>query len=223
MDKREEQIQAGARRLVALIHTNMTIPGLPFQLNRMVAERGAPVAVEELAAAGGWSVQEVHEELDREFWQGMERDERGRLTGFGMTLHATPHAFTFERRTVYAWCATDALQFPNVLGRPGVVVSTCPATGKRIRVALSPTEVLDLDPAAAVVSMVRPAEPVSDGRAEVCALGNFFSSRTAAAEWLAAYPDGELVPVADEFEIVRRAQKDLGWMAPTTAGPGGGR
>lgn len=64
---REEQIETGASQLVALIHTNMPIPELPFQLNRMVTDRGTPVTVEELASAGGWSVQEVQEELDREF------------------------------------------------------------------------------------------------------------------------------------------------------------
>lgn len=93
----------------------------------------------------------------------MERDERGRLVGFGLTLHPTPHAFTSDRRTLYAWCATDALQFPGSLDRAGVVESTCPATGTRIRVELTRTEVLDVDPPEAVVSKVRPTEPVGDG------------------------------------------------------------
>lgn len=54
----EAEIETGASELVALIHTNMPFPDLALQLNRMAAERGAPVTVEELAAAGGWSVQE---------------------------------------------------------------------------------------------------------------------------------------------------------------------
>lgn len=110
------------------------------------------------------------------------------------------------------------LQFPISLG-PGVAESTCPATGQRIRVELTPTEIVRVDPPEAVVSKVRPTERAADARAEICALGNFFSSPEAAAEWSTVYPQGEVVPIADEFEIVQRAQEQLGWAAPPADRP----
>ncbi|GAA2840263.1 organomercurial lyase [Nonomuraea rubra] len=48
---------------------------------------------------------------------------------------------------------------------------------------------------------------------QLCNLGNFFASREAAAAWQAAHPDGEVVPVAEEFEVVRLAMIELGWTA----------
>ncbi|MGV9386449.1 organomercurial lyase [Nonomuraea sp. NPDC003707] len=47
----------------------------------------------------------------------------------------------------------------------------------------------------------------------MCNLGSFFASRQAAAGWLSAHPDGEVVPVAEEFDVVRQAMTQLGWAA----------
>lgn len=53
--------------------------------------------------------------------------------------------------------------------------------------------------------------------AEICALGNFFSSPEVAAPWLAHYPQGQLEPVANDFEISRRVMTELGLAAETTS------
>lgn len=211
-----EQIQAGVRKLVGVINANLGMPDMVPQLMRLLADGGEPVSVEQLAAAGGWPVEEVQAELARQ--PGVDWDDDGRVAGFGLTLHPTPHAFTFDDRTVYGFCATDALHFPGALGRAGVVESTCPATGQRIRIEVTPSEIVRTDPPEAVVSKVHLTEAVGDVR-ELCNLGNFFSSVEAAADWLAAYPQGEVIPIADEFKIVRRAAAELGWTAPSTRQP----
>lgn len=105
------------------------------------------------------------------------------------------------------------VNFPVILGWAGVVESTCPATGQRIRIELSPDGVSDVDPPEAVVSKVHLTETVANVR-DLCDLGHFFSSPEAAADWSAAHPDGEVVPVAEEFTIGRQAMDKLGWMAP---------
>lgn len=166
----------------------------------------------QVAAAGGWPVEDVRAELDRQ--PGVDWADDGRVAGFGLTLQPTPHAFTFEDRTVYGFCATDVVNFPVILGWAGVVESMCPATGQRIRIELSPDGVRDVDPPEAVVSKVHLTETVANVR-DLCDLGHFFSSPEAAADWSAAHPDGEVVPVAEEFTIGRQAMDKLGWTAPT--------
>lgn len=165
--------------------------------------------MERLATAGGWPVADVRAELERQ--PGSEWDEQGRLVGFGVTLRPTPHTFHMDGRTLYGYCATAILELPIILGRAGVGESRCAVTGRRIRVELTPEGVTSVDPPEAVVSKVRPAAAVTDIRAEICNLGNFFSSPEAAADWLAHNPQGTVDPVADEFEITRRAMTELGW------------
>ncbi|MDN4175839.1 organomercurial lyase [Nocardioides sp. SOB77] len=133
--------------------------------------------------------------------------------GFGVTLRETPHRFTFDHQTVYTFCATDALEVSVMLGRSGVIESTCPAAGQPTRVELTPEQILSVDPPHAVVSKVRPDHAVDDIRAQVCALGNFFSSAEAAADWLAHNPDGKVVTIAEDFEVTKQAMTQLGWAA----------
>jgi alkylmercury lyase len=176
-------------------------------LTRLLAE-GQPVTLDRLAAAAAWPVPAVEAALRRN--PGVDWDEQGRLVGFGLTLRPTPHRFTFAGRTVFAFCASDALEFPVVLGRSGVVESTCPATGRPIRVEVTPERVAQVEPSSAVVSLVRP-DRVDDVRAEVCALGHFFASREAAADWLAAHPEGMVHRVEEDFRLHREVMEQLGW------------
>jgi alkylmercury lyase len=204
-------ITEDAQRLASLIRAQFGLPDLVLHLSRLLAA-GAPVTVERAAAAGGWRVEELRAELARH--PGIDWDDDGRIMGFGLTLRPTPHTFTFDGQTVYGFCATDVLAFPVVLGRPGVAESTCPVTGRHIRVEVTPDRVVRVDPPEAVVSKVRPDHAVADVRTEVCALGSFFSSSEAAADWLAHYPQGQVVPITEDFEVTRQAMIELGWAAP---------
>jgi alkylmercury lyase len=176
-------------------------------ITRLLAE-GHPVTLDRLAAAAAWPVPSVEAALRRN--PGVDWDEQGRLAGFGLTLRPTPHRFTFGGRTVFAFCASVALEFPVVLGRSGVVKSTCPATRQPIRVAVTPERAERVEPSGAVVSLVWP-DRVDDVRAEVCALGHFFASREAAAAWLAAHPEGMVHSVEADFRLHREVMARLGW------------
>ena len=174
---------------------------------RLLAE-GQPVTLERLAAASSVPVQDVEAGLRQQ--PGTDWDDQGRLLGFGLTLRATPHRFSFDGRTVFAWCASDALMIPVVVGRSGTLESPCSATGRQIRVELTPDRVEKVDPSNAVVSLVRPNR-VADVRTEVCALGSFFASSEAAAEWLAAYPEGMVHSVEEDFQLHREIMQKIGW------------
>ncbi len=73
--------------------------------------RGKPTSPEEIAAASGKPPEEVRAALDR--FPSTEWDEQGRVVGLGLTLHLTPHRLELEGRTLFAWCALDALLFPG--------------------------------------------------------------------------------------------------------------
>ncbi|WP_020389682.1 organomercurial lyase MerB [Kribbella catacumbae] len=199
---------AEIERLVTLVQAQFGLPDLMPHLTRLLAA-GQPVTIQQAAAAGGWQDHELRAELDRH--PGVDWDDDGRIAGFGMTLRPTPHRFTFDDRTVYAFCASDTFEFPVILGKPGLVESTCAATGRPIRVELTPDHVGSVDPPQAVVSKVRPDHAVADVRAEICNLGNFFSTPDAAGDWLTHNPHGQIATVADDFEITRQAIIRLGW------------
>jgi alkylmercury lyase len=198
-----------ARHLAWLIRAQFGLPGLIPELTRLLAD-GEPVTVEQAAAAGGWTVEQLRAELSRH--PSIDRDDAGRIVGFGLTLRPTPHTFTTAVRTVYAFCASDALTFPILLDRPGVIRSTCPVTDQPVRVDVTPDDVVRVEPAAAVVSKLRPDRTVADVRLEICALGTFIASRDAAADWLDRHPEGEVASIAEDFEVNRRAMAELGWI-----------
>lgn len=177
---------------------------------RLLAE-GQPVVLDRLASASSLTVEDVEAALRRQ--PGTDWDERGRLVGFGLTLRPTPHRFTFDGGpTVFTWCASDALVIPVVVGRSGILESPCPATGRQIQVEMTPERVEKVDPSSAVVSLVRP-DRVDDVRSEVCALGHFFASRDAAAEWLAANPEGMVHGIDEDFQLHREIMRKIGWAA----------
>ena len=172
---------------------------------------GEPVAPEQLAAAVGRPLEDVETALGEQ--TSAERDEQGRLVGFALTLRPTPHRFILDGRTLYAWCASDTLMFPVVLGRPGLVESTCPQTGAPIRIELTPDRVERLDPPDAVMSAVRPTDWLADVRATTCRHGHFFSSAAAATAWVREHPDGYIHAVAEAFRLDREVITQLGWEA----------
>jgi alkylmercury lyase len=176
---------------------------------------GEPVALEHLAAAAGWSVDDVQAALRAQ--TSAERDEQGRLVGLALTLRPTKHRITMDGRTLFTWCASDTLMVPVMLGRPAVVESTCPRTGQPIRIELTPDAVEQIDPPDAVMSAVRPAGQVADVRSATCNHGHFFSSIAAAAAWNSAHPNGHLYRVEEAFQLDREVIRQLGWDATRAA------
>jgi alkylmercury lyase len=98
---------------------------------------------------------------------GVDWDEHGRVVGVGLTLRPTPHRFRLDGRTLYTWCALDALMFPALLGRPATVESPCRGTGEPVRVEVTPTAVGAANPPSAVVSFVAPRD-LASVRSVVC-------------------------------------------------------
>ncbi|MDP8928619.1 MAG: organomercurial lyase MerB [Actinomycetota bacterium] len=162
--------------------------------------RGKPAAPEEIAAAAGKSPEEVRAALDQ--FPSAEWDERGRLVGAGLTLNVTPHRLELESRTVFAWCALDALLFPVLLGRPASIESPCRGTGEPIRAEVTPAGIKAVEPLSAVVSVVEPKD-VANIRGVFCENVHFFASPEAASRWLEKNPEAIILPVEDAFRLGR--------------------
>jgi alkylmercury lyase len=177
---------------------------------------GEPVALDRLAEAAGSSLKDIQAALAAQ--TSAERDDHGRLVGLGLTLRPTTHRFTVDGRTLFAWCASDTLMLPVILGRAALVESTCPQTDQPIRIELTPDAVERIDPPDAVVSAVRPPGQMTDVRSATCDHGHFFSSIGATAAWAEAHPNGHIHPVEEAFRLDRQVIKQLGWDAPQHQG-----
>jgi alkylmercury lyase len=162
---------------------------------------GDPVELERIAARAG-----LPESGVREFLRSSpaEWDDAGRLVGFGLTLRQTRHRYTTSGRTLYTWCAPDALAFPALTGQPALIESTCFVTGAPIRVEIAPDGVRGVDPAGAVVSIVPRDVGVGELRERLCHEQHFFATRAVAETWRPDRDDVILVAVADAYEPLRQ-------------------
>src|ERR671915_167235 len=140
--------------------------------------RSNPASPEEISAISAKSPEEVRAALDR--FPSAEWDEQGRVVGLGLTLQLTPHRLELEGRTLFAWCALDALLFPILLGRPASIESPCRGAG----------------------------EPANFRRVS-CNNAHFFSSPEAASCWLEKHPEATILSVGDTFRLGRLIAEDL--------------
>ena len=167
---------------------------------------GKSASPEEIAAAAGKSPAEVLAALDP--FPSAEWDEQGRVVGLGLTLQLTPHRLELEGRTLFAWCALDALLFPVLLGRPASIESPCRGTGEPVHIEVSPTEIEMLAPPSAVVSIVA-ARDLANLRSVGCNNTHFFSSPEAASRWSQKHPEATILPAEDAFRLGRLIAQGL--------------
>ena len=79
-------------------------PVVLVPLLRLLAD-GQPVEPGDLAAAAGFSLDELQRRLAAV--PDTEYDDHGRIVGQGLTLRPTRHRFTVAGRELYTWCALD--------------------------------------------------------------------------------------------------------------------
>lgn len=162
---------------------------------------GKPVTPQGIGEAIGTSRHEAAKFLRK--LPNAELDARGNLVGMGLTLNPTPHKFIVNNRTLYTWCALDALIFPALIDKPAHVESPCPVTGSKVMVDVSPNKVIHLHPSRAMVSLVIPDDHELDVRQAFCENVHFFYSSVAGSQWLVKHPNGVIVSVREAFEVGR--------------------
>jgi alkylmercury lyase len=169
----------------------------------LLAQSGTPIALDALAAdlhSSRERVTAVFEQLPE-----TEYDQFGNLLGMGLTLKPTIHQLVLDGHPFYAWCGPDTLELPVVLKRPARILSSCPMTGARIELTLTPDHLESLSPEAAVVSIARTGDRLKQlGEAGCIRQGGcnnqfFFASGEVAAPWASEHPDFTIVPVEEAF------------------------
>jgi alkylmercury lyase len=169
-------------------------------LIRLLAS-GKPVEPEHLATVSHRSLEAIEAMVQS---SDVEVDREGKIVGWGLTLRSTSHQFHLGEQTLYAWCAMDALILPALLGATAQVVSRCPATGKELRLTVTPEAIVNLEPASVVVSARPPMEAADPCKArEICLLGHFFASREAAASWPSLHPRAALLSIEEAARLGR--------------------
>jgi alkylmercury lyase len=122
--------------------------------------------------------------------------------GLGLTLRLTPHRLEMEGRTLFAWCALDALFLPVLLRRSASIESPCRGTGELVCVEATPDGIEAVEPSSAVVSIVA-ARDLGNFRSVGCNNTHFFSSPDAASRWLEKHPEASILTVEDAFRLGR--------------------
>ena len=174
---------------------------------RLLAE-GAPVSLEQLASLSHRPLDEIQAELPS---LDVRLDREGNVLASGVSLVPTAHQFHLGEQILYAWCALDTLAFPPLLGRTARVISSCPVTGKPIRLTVTPETIVDLEPASAVVSVHLPGEDTDlcNIQEDICNDGHFFVSHSVASTWPSLHPKAVLLSVEEAAELGRGLARQI--------------
>lgn len=172
----------------------------------LLLAEGQPVSPERIGTALERSPEEISTILRQ--LPSIELDEHGNVVGAGLTLRPTSHRFIMNDRTLFTWCALDALMFPGLLRRTVQVESPCATTGVPVRVKITPDGVEQVEPVEAVVSLVAP-DASADIRRSFCDYVNFFSSNEAASQWLSKHPGATTLPVKEAYQLGQQLAKSV--------------
>lgn len=187
-----EQVQS------QLLADMMTIPAFFPALLRLVS-KGEPVPIAALATEVDIPIHDIEQWLRRQ--PGTDWDDQGRLLGFGLTQRPTHHRLVLDGRTLYTFCAADALIFPALLGKVANVESRCAHSGQEIHVKVEPNAVVFADPEQTMVSHIPGCLSSCDVRSTVCDHGVFYASAELALHWQEKHPNGMALPVGNFFNI----------------------
>jgi alkylmercury lyase len=173
--------------------------------------RGDAVDLEAVAAGYGSAIAEIRKLVRRFPSSAIEHDPSGRIVAFfGLSLAPTRHRLELAGRTLFTWCAFDALFLPQVLRSPARVRSNCPASGVDIEIELSPEAILRHRPAGVVMSVVHPGgdNRHNDLRGAFCRHVHFLRDRSAYEDWRSERSGTGCVALAEAHAMGRRRNAD---------------
>ena len=172
--------------------------------------RGVPVSDNEIAQVQSRDAHDVSALLQTPALDSLiYRDDDGLIVGFGgLAVVPMNHRFRVNGRTLYTWCAWDALFLVDVLNVRAEIESTCPQTGTAIHVTVSRAGVERIEPKEAVISFLFPDAPLfeqSAGQtiASFCHYVHFLESPEVAEQWTAKHEGTFALSVDDGFRLGR--------------------
>ena len=167
--------------------------------------RGTAASPLEIAEDAGIEAEKARRVLGD--WNGVYSDEAKRIVGFwGLTIRKMKHRFKVDGAQLYTWCAWDALFLPELLGRPARVESACEASGRPVRLRVSPERVESADPGSACISFLTPDRSrfEQDIVRDFCHYVHFFRSRNDGDTWIAKTPGTFILSLDEATELARR-------------------
>lgn len=144
-------------------------------------------------------------------WPGVFFDDNNNIIGFwGITIETMPHHMIIDERTVYTWCAWDALFIPELINVSARVSSECPVTKQNIELQVSATQVKAISSQDIVVSFLKPNfdDFTNDITASFCHFVFFFVNRDAGEQWCAEHPNTFLLSLDEAFTVGKQMNAD---------------
>lgn len=173
---------------------------------------GRPVSTRQLAEVSGLPLSDVQDTFAKIQEQGGELDKDGNLVGLALTLNPTPHRFVLNGRSLYTWCALDAVFLPGLLGETASIESICPTTGELIQLTIQPDGVADYAPQTAVISVAVPGiscrreddeatKPKTGPKSDGCSQMHFFASQEPAQAWVEQRPGLVVLTIEEAYRL----------------------
>ena len=177
---------------------------LALKLYALLSE-GNAVSLERLSERAGMPLADVKTMLQN--WPGVFYDDSQRIIGFwGLAVNETKHRFEVNGKTVYTWCAWDALFIPELLNATAHINSHCALSGDEIRLSVSPKGLESARPDQIMVSFLLPDEDElkENITTSFCHYVFFFRSRKAGEHWVAEHPGTFLLSLDDAFAVGKK-------------------
>jgi alkylmercury lyase len=167
--------------------------------------RGIPASPVEIAEDAGIESEKVQRILDD--WIGVYSDEAKRVIGFwGLTIRKMKHGFEVDGAQLYTWCAWDTLFLPELLRKSARVETISEASGKPVRLSVSPNRIESVDPGSVCISFLTPdsSRLQKDIVQNFCHYIHFFRSRKHGEAWIAKTPGTFILSLDEASELSRR-------------------
>lgn len=179
---------------------------LVLHIYRLLA-MGEPVKPLEIAAKSGIDRDLVERRLME--WPGVFI-QGGSVVGFwGLAIPEMSHRFELDGKTLFTWCAYDALFLPELIGRSAKVRSKDPVSSEEITLTVHRDRVEDPNPGETVMLFLDPDITRFDENVilNFCNYVHFFKSKESGSKWVAENPGTFLLSLDDSFQLARRANR----------------
>ena len=170
---------------------------------------GNPVSIDQLSTASSLPLEDIQSIFDG-WGSEVHWDENKNIVGFfGLSLVKTSHILESAGIMLYTWCAWDTLFIPALIQKTVTIRSSCPVTRQEVKLCLSPSEILSVQPASAAMSLIAPdTDHISDNvTGTFCCHIHFFATSEIAKKWSAQNPGTYIVSIDDAHKLGQKKNK----------------
>jgi len=129
-----------------------------------------------------------------------ELNENDEITAFsGLSITPTNHKFIVQGKTLYTWCALDAILFTEWLDVSSQIISQDPIDNSLIELNIDCDHLVSSNPYPIFLSLVEKMDSCNI-RGSFCNHVFFFASEQTAKQWLDSNANGKILTLEDLFE-----------------------